>query len=263
MSSSTRSPATSGVIPSAGMPFTLAEIRPMSASGRMRATARATVAASTAAAASPSCNDAHGRLREGEQAPVLLRRVRAAHGIGVRQAVDGQPGDPGAVEERRDPGPPGGEQLPRPQERARVVGRGEGLAVPGDDRHGSVVPGQRGDELGDGARMQERQVGRRQEDRAGPRADRVHSGRDALERPPAGHGVLGHLDACRERQLLPRRGHDHHGIAHARQDRGDAVDERGAVPVEQGLGRPHAARSASGEDDCRSVRHASGPTRTG
>ncbi len=227
----------------------------MSACGRIRARARATVAASTSVAARPVGDDAHGRLGQGEHAPVLLRSVRAAHGVGMGQAVGGQAGDAGAVEERRDPGLPGGEQVPRPQERARVVGRGERLVVPGGDRNGSVVSGQRGDDLRDGLRMQERQVGRRQEHRARTPADGVHPCGDALERAAAGHGILGHLDARRQRQRLPRSGHDHHRIAYPRQDRGDAVDERGAVPVEQGLRRPHAARRASGQDDCRGVRH--------
>src|SRR6185437_15408510 len=67
--------------------------------------------------------------------------------------------------------------------------------------------------------------------------------------------VLGPLDALRQRQLVARRGDHHDGLADARQDRGDVVDQRRPVPVQERLGPAHAARPAAGQEDRGGVRH--------
>ena len=84
-----------------------------------------------------------GRACAGTRSGVFT--LRSGVGIGQARRAGGRRG-------RRRGAPrsralPGGEQVPRPQERARVVGRRERLVVAGGDRNGSVVSGQRGDDL--------------------------------------------------------------------------------------------------------------------
>ncbi len=89
------------------------------------------------------------------QLAVLLRRVHRAERVRIAEVAGLQAVHPGAVEQGRDPRPAGCEQLRRPRQQTRLVGRSQGLVVPSGHDHGRVVSGQRVEQAGHDLRVQQ------------------------------------------------------------------------------------------------------------
>ena len=103
--------------------------------------------------------------------------------------------------------------------------------------------------------MQERHVGRADERQPGPVADAASP--VAMPRigpsPSTGSSTTSH-PRRQLGQLLPGRGDDDdRAVDGAGEQRGGAVQQRRAVPLQRGLGRAHPRRPAAGEHDSRGI----------
>src|SRR5690349_2013224 len=135
------------------------------------------------------------------------------------------------------------------------VPRREWLPIPTHGRqhqvHGGIV--EPADDGPDVRGVQERQVGRADERRAGPVPHRGQSRRHALHRPEPLDRVLRGVDALGQvGQLLPGSPyHDDRPVDRAGHHGGRAEQQRRTVPLQPRLGLAHTRRRAAGEHHCR------------